>query len=168
MRLDDGSTTTFSQIVANIISMINVSQSATFLINVNDPTAVLNMNGDTTEGIITVSEGGNLYFTGIGGATFVLSNANADGSGIVARQKSNILLSTQTAIQFSTTQVSPTKAVLVLLTGASASSFNTITDVTCTNLIICGNAATIPGPSYSTSFNDYTTVPPQNCFISFG
>jgi len=100
----------------------------------------------------------------------ILTNLRNDGSGIFCNSQSKFNERTQPPgnIIHSTKQTSLTNATVVLDSGSSTSLTPNLTDITATNLLICGSLPTIPGPGpYSTSINDYSLINTKNCFASF-
>lgn len=160
------------------MSVTRAAASGNALIGiVQESVMELNMNGDvvytfscnSTNAVLGTLDSGRISITGNFGSTMNITNTNADGRGVYCSRKGVYIYTTPTVATYLTTQVTLTKATIVLESGASCLLRGTLNDATAARILICGNNAAIAGPGpYSTSQNDYAAAPPQNCYISFG
>jgi hypothetical protein len=98
---------------------------------------------------------------------FTFTNVQAGGNIVTARHSSNYC--DDAAIVTGLSTYSALGTTIDLQTGSNATITQPITDTTAATLVSCGNAVAVPGPGpYSTSLNDYSAAPPQNCSITFG
>ncbi len=171
---------TFTLVTLNNNSSFNTGFGGSYIFNGGNGTVFNIANGSS----INLGAGGNLSMTSNTAASvinitqsstavivnnaFVLTNTNADGSGVTCNRGSKFNLVSSNTLWSNTNQVSLTKASVVLGNGSTSSISSPINDPTASRLVICGTI-TVAGPGpYSTSINDYASAPTKNCAITFG
>jgi hypothetical protein len=148
-----------------------MANNSFFGINLNG-NSTTNFTANTTNGVIGCIEQSTFMVTGVFGATFNITNSNADGYGVLCTRGAHYVASAGTTITFSTNQtLAGTKSSVGLQTGSTGLSRQPISDVSggCKRILKTGALAAVaaPGP-FSTSQNDYATGGTQNCSMTFG
>jgi hypothetical protein len=168
IRLSSGAPdTNFSTVNTLSRSFIQVLNGSKFIVlNASGSGMKLVTFSANNPRLFEISNYSTVILQNTNGLGFTITNSRVGGSLVSADHGSNYC---DDAISIASTYSTNAGTTIDLETGSTATITQPLIDATAVTLVSCGNAAAVAGPGpYSTSINDYSAVPTQNCSITFG